>query len=143
MSIKNSATPKVHSQIQLPPPSLEKEYQEPHPDDEDFYSKMLVFDSQTQKEIQEVRQKTRDGKTGVVTESVTRRIGDKWYKFTRQTSEDGETRTKESWCNVADDEIGTFKKEWARLKKTLCPGVGFPHEDSLESIHEKMPIILH
>ena len=118
----------------------ENQLKEPHPDDEDFFSKMYVYDSETNAEIQEIRQRVRNGETGVVTETVTRIIGDKLYSYSRQIFEDGHSLSKESWRNVSVDETESFKKQWAQLKKRLCPGVR--HEDSLESFHEKMPIPL-
>lgn len=118
-----------------------KQYKEPHPDDEDFYSKMYVYDSELDAAIEEIRQRTRDGKTGLIQENVTRSIGDRHYSCSREISEDGHSKSKEQWVNVSNDETELFKKEWAQLKKRLCPGV-LPHDDSIELKHEKMPIPL-
>ena len=115
-------------------------YQEPHSDDEDYYSKMYVYDSELDTQIEEIRQRIRDGKTGVITENVTRSIGDRHYSCSREIFEDGHSRSKEQWINIPNDDMLLFKKEWTQLKKRLCPGVN--HDDLIDLKHDNMPIPL-
>ena len=50
--------------------------------------------------------------------TVTRRqIGDRWYVHESHSTKDGETSTKETWHNVPEDQMASFKKEW---EDTLC-----------------------
>ena len=56
--------------------------------------------------------------------AVTRRqIGDRWYVHESHSDKDGVSTTKETWHNVSDGEIDSFKKEWDEKH-----GRGIEHE---------------
>ena len=51
----------------------------------------------------------RDGSVHTVTR---RRIGDRWYVHESHSTKDGESTSKETWHNVPEEEIESFKREW-------------------------------
>ena len=58
--------------------------------------------------------------------AVTRRqIGDRWYVHESHSDKDGVSTTKETWHNVSDGEIDSFKKEWDAKH-----GRGIEHEEA-------------
>lgn len=62
--------------------------------------------------VEEHRQRV-TGEDGSVHVTTRRRLGDKWYECETHTDKDGKSTNKETWHNVADDQIDSFKKEWA------------------------------
>ena len=77
-----------------------------------YWSRSSVFSSHSRGGIEEIREKTYDSKTGETIESQTRRIGDRWCRIDTTTDKEGVSKSKETWHNVADDEMEHFKKEW-------------------------------
>ena len=59
-----------------------------------------------------------DGSVHVVTR---RQIGDRWYVHESHSDKDGASSTKETWHNVAEDDIDAFKKEWEDRKASALP----------------------
>ena len=55
------------------------------------------------------RMTNEDGSVHVVTR---RQIGDRWYLHESHSDKDGATTSKETWHNVSEDAIESFKKEW-------------------------------
>ena len=51
----------------------------------------------------------RDGSVHTVTR---RQIGDRWYVHESHSTKDGESSSKETWHNVPEEAIASFKKEW-------------------------------
>jgi hypothetical protein len=52
------------------------------------------------------------GDDGAVHERSRRRLGDRWYECENHTDTEGKGTQRETWHNVGDDEIESFKKEW-------------------------------
>ena len=50
-----------------------------------------------------------DGSVHVVTR---RQIGDRWYVHESHSTKDGESSSKETWHNVPEDQVQSFKDEW-------------------------------
>ena len=84
-----------------------KKTEQPH-----YWSRSSVFSSHSSGGVEEIREKTYDSKTGETVESQTRRIGDRWCRIDTVTDKEGSSKSKETWHNVADDEMEKFKKEW-------------------------------
>jgi len=47
---------------------------------------------------------------------VRRRLGDRWYENEIHTDKEGKRTERETWHNVADDEINHFKQEWTQQR---------------------------
>ena len=73
--------------------------------------------------IEEIRERTCDGTTGVVKETTTRRIGDQWCTIEEETNKNGEKITREKWHNVSNDDVDKFKSKWEKHKGKF----GFEH----------------
>ena len=63
-----------------------------------------------------------DGSVHVTTR---RQIGDRWYVHESHSDRDGVRNTKETWHNVSEGEIDSFKKEWEAMH-----GRGIEHEET-------------
>jgi hypothetical protein len=50
-----------------------------------------------------------DGETRIATR---RRLGDRWYENEIHIDKDGKKTERETWHNVADEDIEKFKLEW-------------------------------
>ena len=44
--------------------------------------------------------------------TLRRRLGDRWYETETHTDKDGKSTSKETWHNVGEDDIESFKAEW-------------------------------
>ena len=65
--------------------------------------------------VEEHRERVVRGDGSVHT--VTRRqIGDRWYVHESHSTKDGESSSKETWHNVPEDAIESFKSEWEEKK---------------------------
>jgi hypothetical protein len=62
--------------------------------------------------VEEHREKVTgaDGQTRIATR---RRLGDRWYENEVHVDKDGQKTERETWHNVGDDDIETFKREWS------------------------------
>jgi len=74
------------------------------------FQKRATWDGQNYVEEHRERVKSQDGETRSV---VRRRLGDRWYENETHTDKDGKTTERETWHNVADDQIENFKLEWS------------------------------
>jgi hypothetical protein len=52
------------------------------------------------------------GEDGGVHIRTRRRLGDRWYEVEDHTDADGKKSQRETWHNVGDDQIESFKQEW-------------------------------
>ena len=52
------------------------------------------------------------GSDGSVHTVTRRQIGDRWYVHESHSTKDGESSSKETWHNVPEESIDSFKKEW-------------------------------
>ena len=73
--------------------------------------------------IEEVRERSCDGTTGVTREVTRRRLGNKWVELEEETDKDGKKKTKETWHNVAENQTDEFKKLWEEHRGEF----GFDH----------------
>ena len=80
---------------------------------------MSVYSRHSRGGIEEIRERTYDGRTGKTHESHTRRIGDRWFRNDTVTDEDGEKKAKEVWHNVSANEVLDFKDEWVARRSVL------------------------
>jgi hypothetical protein len=62
--------------------------------------------------VEEHREKVTgaDGQTRIATR---RRLGDRWYENEIHIDQEGKKTERETWHNVGDDDIETFKREWS------------------------------
>jgi hypothetical protein len=81
--------------------------------------------------VEEHREKVTgsDGETRIATR---RRLGDRWYENEVHIDKDGKKTERETWHNVADDDIEKFKLEWTE-KRGPKEGSGTPPQGALES----------
>ena len=63
--------------------------------------------------VEEHREKMTD-KDGKVHSTTRKRLGDRWCETQSLTDENGKTSTKETWHNVPEDQIESFKAEWSK-----------------------------
>jgi hypothetical protein len=75
------------------------------------FQKRATWDGQNYVEEHRERVKGHDGESRTV---VRRRLGDRWYENETHTDKDGKTTERETWHNVADDQIDNFKLEWSQ-----------------------------
>ncbi|OHS94652.1 hypothetical protein TRFO_39211 [Tritrichomonas foetus] len=73
--------------------------------------------------IEEVRERSCDSSTGITREITKRRLGNKWVEIEEETGKDGNTKTKETWHNVSEDQTEEFKKLWEEHRGNF----GFDH----------------
>jgi hypothetical protein len=66
---------------------------------------------------------------------VRRRLGDRWYESETHRDKDGKETERETWHNVADDEIDGFKEEWSRKHQKPAP----PPQPAIESPEQPKP----
>jgi hypothetical protein len=52
------------------------------------------------------------GEDGGIHIRTRRRLGDRWYEVEDHTDADGKKSQRETWHNVGDDQIESFKQEW-------------------------------
>jgi hypothetical protein len=52
------------------------------------------------------------GEDGGIHVRTRRRLGDRWYEIEDHTDADGKKSQRETWHNVGDDQIESFKQEW-------------------------------
>ena len=50
---------------------------------------------------------------GSVHTTTRRRLGDRWYEQETHTDKDGKSTSKETWHNVPEESIESFKSEWS------------------------------
>jgi hypothetical protein len=93
--------------------------------------------------VEEHREKVTgsDGETRIATR---RRLGDRWYENEVVIDKDGKKNERETWHNVGDDDIETFKLEWgekqsgkAALKSSTPKST--PDASAIESQTETNP----
>lgn len=75
-----------------------------------FYSSRKSYDGQNY--VEEHRETVTD-QNGKQYNSVTRRLGDRWYQNEEHIDEEGKKTSKETWHNVPEAEMDAFKKEWS------------------------------
>jgi hypothetical protein len=61
---------------------------------------------------------------------VRRRLGDRWYENETHRDKEGKETERETWHNVADDEIEGFKEEWSQKHQKSSPR---PQQAAIES----------
>ena len=88
--------------------------------------------------VEEHREKKTD-KDGKVHTITRRRLGDRWYESESITDENGKESTKETWHNVPEDKIESFKEEWC--KKHGQKYEALPHDNDQKAVthDEKKP----
>ena len=95
--------------------------------------------------VEEHRERLMRGDGSVHT--VTRRqIGDRWYVHESHSTKDGESSSKETWHNVPEEAIDSFKMEWearnalkdehAQAQAQPQPQQELPQEQQPESLPE-------
>jgi hypothetical protein len=52
---------------------------------------------------------------------IRRRLGDRWYETETHRDKEGKETERETWHNVADDDIEGFKEEWSRKHQKSSP----------------------
>ena len=104
-------TPKTEEKVEKKAP-VQKAQKVQKKEQQQYWSRSSVFSSHSKGGIEEIREKTYDSKTGETIESQTRRIEDRWCRIDTTTDKEGVSKSKETWHNVADDEMEHFKKEW-------------------------------
>lgn len=77
--------------------------------------------------ICEHRTKCYDSRTGKTLETTERHIGDKYFKCEETIDADNQKSSKETWHNVAEEEMQKFKDEWEKRRGEF----GFSHLGSL------------
>ena len=87
-------------------------------DEEMIDAKQIAeFESHTERNGNDIVEEHRqcvtksDGSVHVLTR---RRLGDRWYENETHTDKDGKRTSKDTWHNVADDQIDSFKQEWEK-----------------------------
>jgi hypothetical protein len=65
--------------------------------------------------VEEHREKV-TGSNGETRIATRRRLGDRWYENEIHIDKDGNKTERETWHNVADDDIEKFKLEWAEKR---------------------------
>ena len=100
----------------------EKEVREEQEEQEEPQSQSFFFSSSVTRQrgggadgkserVEEHRERVMAGDGSVHT--VTRRqIGDRWYVHESHSTKDGESSSKETWHNVPEEAIESFKREW-------------------------------
>jgi hypothetical protein len=61
------------------------------------------------------------GHDGEVRTVIRRRLGNRWYETETHRDKEGKETERETWHNVADDEIEGFKEEWSRKHQKSLP----------------------
>lgn len=97
-----------------------------------FYSSTKHFNGNDY--VEESRETIR-GSNGEEYHNLTRRLGDRWYKNEEHIDQEGKKSTKETWHQVPEDEIESFKAEWSRLHEK--PKSQLEHKNSEQE--EKKP----
>ena len=62
--------------------------------------------------VEEHRERVTDD-DGTVHTTTRRRLGDRWYEQETHTDKDGKSTSKETWHNVPEESIESFKSEWS------------------------------
>ena len=62
--------------------------------------------------VEEHRERVTDD-DGSVHTTTRRRLGDRWYEQETHTDKDGKSTSKETWHNVPEESIESFKSEWS------------------------------
>ena len=62
--------------------------------------------------VEEHRERVTDDDWSVHT-TTRRRLGDRWYEQETHTDKDGKSTSKETWHNVPEESIESFKSEWS------------------------------
>jgi hypothetical protein len=131
ISPKTDASPlQSESQSQSPKEQQEHEVRqrrEPGYAKSFMYQTHSTFDGQNYVEEHRERITDTDGENCTV---IRRRLGDRWYENEIHTDKEGKRTERETWHNVADDEIGNFKQEWTQQR---------PAKAALESEHSAQP----
>lgn len=79
--------------------------------------------------VEEHRQRVTES-DGSVHVTTRRRIGDRWYENETHIDKDGKNTSKDTWHNVPDDKIDSFKQEWEQRHS-------LKHEKHAELKHEE------
>jgi hypothetical protein len=77
------------------------------------YQTRSTFDGENYVEEHRERVTGTDGENRTV---VRRRLGDRWYENEIHTDKEGKRTERETWHNIADDEIDNFKQEWTQQR---------------------------
>jgi hypothetical protein len=93
-----------------PTPPAKQATPEPVVTKQAVYQTKASFDGKNY--VEEHRERVR-GHDGEVRTVVRRRLGDRWYENETHRDKDGKETERETWHNVADDEIEGFKEEWS------------------------------
>lgn len=101
----------------------------------DYASQRSTFSRHSLGGIEECREVVTDDKTGEVNESITRRIGDRWYRVDTKTDKDGHKVSKETWHNVSEHQVDDFVKDWDERSKAL--GLTSEREEKKSIQHDK------
>jgi hypothetical protein len=91
---------------------------EPVPTKQFIYQTKSTFDGQNY--IEEHRERV-TGHDGEIRTVVRRRLGDRWYESETHRDKDGKETERETWHNIADDEIDGFKEEWSLKHQKPSP----------------------
>ena len=108
---KPETKPEEKQEAPKPAPQQVTKKEAPRPQPQ-YFGRSSVYSSHSRSGIEEIREKTYDSRTGETVESQTRRIGDRWCRIDTTIDKDGHSKSKETWHNVADEEMEDFKKEW-------------------------------
>jgi hypothetical protein len=94
-----------------PPKSTKQVAHQSVPTRQFLYQTRSTFDGQNYVEEHRERVMGHDGEVRTV---IRRRLGDRWHESETHRDKDGKETERETWHNVADDEIEGFKEEWSR-----------------------------
>ena len=79
-----------------------------------FFSSSVTLsrDGRGRSELVEEHRERVMGRDGSVHTVTRRQIGDRWYVHESHSTKDGESSSKETWHNVPEEAIESFKQEW-------------------------------
>jgi hypothetical protein len=80
------------------------------------------------------------GEDGGIHVRTRRRLGDRWYEIEDHTDADGKKSQRETWHNVGDDQIESFKQEWTE-RYQLPAAAAAPASTSTSAIKQQPPAV--
>jgi hypothetical protein len=83
------------------------------------YGRSFVYQTRSTLYGENYVEEHRERMTGTDGENCTvirRRLGDRWYENEIHTDKEGKRTERETWHNVADEEIDNFKQEWTQQR---------------------------
>lgn len=122
-SIKHQQSKDISSKAETPQTEEETSNHKPYEINEtteikqkqSLPSPVYYFESHSKFEgdkiIEERKERIIDNE-GKIHEKLKRRLGDQWYETEQIEDQEGHIENKETWHNVSEEDIESFKKEW-------------------------------